>query len=169
MTFPLVYRGEGQFEAASPYHRKRCEAFGIGELIEVEVVEDRSPQSHRHYFARIAELWQNLPEWLANDFTSPEHLRKYALIKSGHCSMRKFPCRSTKEAVEVADFLTDLDPYVICEIVRAERGPSAVLTVWRADSQSMQKMKKHRFQQSKDDVLQVIERLVASRPMEAVK
>ena len=167
MTFPLIYRGEGQFEAASPYHRKRVETlYGKGEMLEVEVVEDRSPASHRHYFARIAELWQNLPEWLANDFTNPTHLRKFALIKAGYCSKRIFHCRNTREAVETADYISDLDPYVICEIVGSRTSPAAVLTVWRAESQNMRAMKRHRFQASKTEVLEVIERMVASRPPE---
>ena len=162
MSFPLTYRGEGMFEASSPYHRKRVDGlYGKGEMIEVEVVEDRSPASHKHFFARVAELWQNLPEWLSNDFNNPTHLRKFALIRTGYCTKRIFPCRSTKDAVDIADWVSDIDPYVICEIVRAQHGPGAVLTVWRAESQNM-KMKRHRFQQSKDDVLSFIECLIST-------
>ena len=174
MSFPLTYRGEGLFEASSPYHRKRVDGlYGKGELIEVEVIEDRSPASHRHYFARVTELWQNLPEWLEGDFSNPTHLRKFALIRTGYCTKQTLVFHSdkmksaSKKAVEAADWISDLDPYVICEIVRTGYS-AAVLTVWRAESQKMNKMKRHRFQQSKDDVLSFIECLLSSPPPKEV-
>lgn len=154
---PLIYMGNGEFRASSPYHVRRCEqAYGQGELITVEVQDDRSMASHRHYFAQIADLWETLPETLAGDFPSSEHLRKFALIKAGYCKQTKLVLPTHEEALEAAAMVSELDSYALCEVT------GRVLTVWVAKSQSRKAMKTAAlFEKSKADVLEVIRKMLA--------
>lgn len=160
---PLIYTGAGEFMASSPYHRKRCEqAYGLGEIITVEPIDDRSMASHRHYFAELTDLWETLPEGLAGDFPSSEHLRKFGLIKSGYCRQRKLVLPTHEEAQEAAAMVSELDTYALCEVV------GRTLTVWVAKSQSMKAMKKDEFEKSKADVLLVIRKMLAGHENRAL-
>lgn len=162
---PLIYQGAGHWRAEG-YHARRCDkAFGLGEEVMFELIEDRSPNSHRHYFARIRELWKTLPEWLATDFPDPNSLRKRALIDAGYFTQMKLACKSEQEAIERMTFLQDIEEYLLCSI-EPIYGGDWVLTVRRAISQSMRLMKKKRFEQSKNDVLDTIERLIRREPPE---
>jgi hypothetical protein len=155
-TFPLTYLGNGQF-TTTPYHMKRLD-YGQGEIINVEEVQERSQKSHAHYFALITEAWRTLPETLADEFPSAEHLRKRALIDAGYCTETRMAFRTNAEAVAAAAFVGTLDGYAHCSVV------DRVVIVRRAESQSMKAMKKERFQRSKDDVLSVIAQLLHTDP-----
>jgi hypothetical protein len=77
----LRYMGDGDFKAIRP---KIADAeFVIGQVSMMEEWQSRSVQSHNHEFAWLAEAWSQLPERMADDFPSPEHLRKRALIDCG--------------------------------------------------------------------------------------
>lgn len=158
-TFPLTFLGDGRFEATTKYHADRlAKLYGQGEIVTVEEVQERSLKSHAHYFAVINEAWRTLPEAMADDFPSAEHLRKWALIKAGYCTETKMVLRTNAEAIAVAAFIGQLDGFAVCQVV------DRVVTVWRAESQSMKAMKKERFQRSKDDVLAVIATLLHTEP-----
>ncbi len=157
MPFPLTYLGNGRFETTSKYHVDRlAQLYGQGEVITVEEVQDRSPKSHAHYFAVIAEAWQNLPENLADDYPNPETLRKRALIRTGFCSMTEVLCASNAEATKAAAAFSAADPYCLCEI--ADRA----LRIWRADSQSVKAMGAKRFAESKEKVFHWISNLIGA-------
>lgn len=98
----------------------------------------------------------NLPEKIASEFRSPEHLRKFALIKAGYCTTHKIVCGSHKEAVEASALVARLDEFAICQIF------DAVLTVYRAQSQSYRSMGKEQFAKSKEDVLNVLSEMVGA-------
>lgn len=157
---PLRYMGDGEFRAMHP---GRCDRdLVIGEVKNWQIVDDeRSMRSHNHYFALIAEAWSNLPERLADDLPNPEALRKYALIKSGYCTVDKVVCASNREAVRLAAFLGGGEEYRIVEV--SER----LVTIWTARSQKMKRsgnggMGKTEFQESKDAVLHVISELLGT-------
>ena len=107
----LRYMGDGEFRALHP--RLADKALVIGEVHRWEIVSDRSADSHRHYFAVLNEAWQNLPEALAMDFPSPEHLRKWGLIQSGYCNMTKMEFRTNDDSVKAADVMQAMDNYNI--------------------------------------------------------
>lgn len=155
-SIPLTYMGDGVFHT-TPYHAKRLD-YGQGEVITVEEVQERSLKSHAHYFLCITEAWRSLPEGLADDFPDAERLRKWALIKAGYATETKMKFRTNAEAIAAAAFIGTLDSYAICEVI------GHLVTVWRAESQSMKSMKKERFQRSKDDVLRVIAELIGADP-----
>lgn len=150
----LRYMGDGEFRALHP--RLADKALVIGEVHRWEIVSDRSADSHRHYFAVLNEAWQNLPEALAMDFPSPEHLRKWALIQSGYCTMTKLAFRTNADAVKAAAVMQALDDYA--EIGIHENA----VVMRRATSQNMRAMNRTVFQESKDKVLQAISHLVGA-------
>lgn len=153
-VFPLTYVGNGRFET-TPYHLKRLD-YGQGEIITVEEVQERSAKSHRHYFAVINEVWQNLPEGLTDEFPNPESLRKRALIKTGYATLTELLCANNAEAAKAIAAFTAADPYCFCEI----SGKAA--RIWRAESQSQKAMGGKKFAESKERVLHWLSNLIGT-------
>jgi hypothetical protein len=120
----------------------------------------RSQQTHNHYFAAIHDAWQNLPEDISGEFPSPEHLRKYALIKAGYCTCQNIVCATNKTAIEAGAIVMGIDEFAICSVV------GQVVTVYRAQSQSYKAMGKVAFAKSKSDVLEVLSGMVGANVSE---
>jgi len=139
-------------------HRKKCaEAFEIGETYRLEAVSDRSWKSHRHYFACVYEGWMNLGEaygmepWAATS----EHLRKYALIKTGWYNSQTWTCGSRAEAGRTSVAIRSaVSEYSIIVPI------GTTVVRYTAKSQAGPAMKAKDFQKSKDDVLTFIEGLI---------
>src|SRR6516165_3686228 len=75
----------------------------------IEIHEPRSKRSHDHYHAAVREAWKNLPEHLAPRFPDPDHLRKWALIKTDWCVERTVVCGNAETANQVAALAGRLD------------------------------------------------------------
>jgi protein gp37 len=70
--------------------KSACDAeFVVGDVYQMVVQEQRSMRSHAHYFASVNEAWLNLSESDAERFPSVEHLRKFALIRTGFANSRQ--------------------------------------------------------------------------------
>jgi len=153
---PMHYDGEAFIPAKG--FAKRCDAeFTIGLTYNMEVVEERSAASHRHFFASVNEMWQSLPEHLSERFPTAEALRKYALIRAGFASQRQFVASSKAEAIRLAAFLRPIDEYAIVVV------KDCVVIQWTAESQSLKAMGKERFQASKTAVLDTIAEMIGIR------
>lgn len=148
-----VWTGE-TFRPLPGHFRRAAEQYGEGEVVTLAPVEDRSAASHRHYFAAINEAFQNLPEVMTERFASPEHLRKYALVRAGYRDERTIVASSKAEAKRLEAFIKPMDEYAF--VVRSE----ATVTVYTAKSQNMRAMGKAEFQASKDKVLTVLASLI---------
>lgn len=158
---PLVlYTWEGDCFRPRPGFQKVCDrAFVVGETYKLEVIEDRSPASHRHFFASVNECWQNLPDHLAERFSSPDALRKYALIHAGFRDERSIVANSKAEALRIAAFVRPpIDEYAVVSV------SGATVVVLTAKSQSVKAMGKVEFQRSKDAVLDILANLIGSTP-----
>lgn len=155
---PLLCRWDGEhFTPAGPHWARMADKhFVVGALYPLEAREDRSVASHRHFFAAVNEAWQNLPDDLAARFPSPDHLRKWALIKSGYRDERSIVCASKAEAQRVAAFVKPIDGFAVV-IVSA-----AVVTLYTAKSQSVRAMGKEEFGKSKDAVLDALATLIGT-------
>lgn len=155
---PMTFSWEGDvLRPASPFMAKLCDRqMVIGETYMLVEHHDRSMNSHRHYFAMVHEGWQNLPEAYADIpwAQTSEHLRAYALIKTGYCESQSIVCASKSEAKRMAAFIRPMAPYGLVTV------KDAVVTRHDAKSQSMKAMGKAEFQRSKDDVLNFIEDLI---------
>lgn len=126
----------------------------VGENYRLVQHEERSVNSHNHFFAAVAEAWKNLPEDQVERFPTAEHLRKWALVKSGYCDQRSVVCATKAEAQRVGSFIKPMDEFAV--VIVSE----CVVTVYTAQSQSARAMNKAIFQKSKEDVLDVIGGLV---------
>jgi hypothetical protein len=121
---------------------------------------DHSDPARRRYFAILREAWMTLPDnWLALCPTS-EHLRKYCLIKVGHCDTSIVNCGSSKAAVEVAAMAKRLDTYSVTTI----RG--AIVTVYIARSQRKRVQPKKQFMECSEKVYGVLAEILGTDPAE---
>lgn len=149
-----IWDGE-VFRPISPYWARRADRqFAKGEVLRLMDDPERSTNSHNHLFAAVQEAWRNLPPLMAERFNSPDALRKYALVKSGHCYSESIACPSHADALRVSAFVRSADEFAIVTVAKN------VVTRYRPKSQSRQAMSKEEFQRSKDDVLRVISELI---------
>lgn len=156
-TIPCYWDGEA-FVPRHGYVAQCARVFEVGRTYPLAVHEGRSSASHRHYFATISEGWSNLPEHLAEQFPTPEHLRKFALIKAGFADKRSVVCDSIGDAMRVAAFIRPMDTYALVTV------NEFVVTVWTAQSQNTKAMGKRVFQESKDSVLGIIADMIGVKP-----
>jgi hypothetical protein len=156
---PFMYEGDGRF-AALPRAKAACaEHYGQGEVVMLAPVEERSEVSHRHEFVWLKDAWASLPEHLAAEYPSPEHLRKRALIATGWALMRDYACASRAEATRLAATLkAELDEYVVIQL------QDTVVRVFRAKSQGYRKMNREDFQASKTAILEWVAGLIGVTP-----
>lgn len=131
-----------------------------GELYRLGVVEERSLNSHNHFFAALHEAWLNLPELMAERFPTEEHLRRTALIEKGWHNSHTLACASNAQAVRVAAFMKPIDEFAVV-IVRG-----STVTRYTAKSQSARAMGREEFQKSKQDVLDYVADLIGKTPKE---
>ena len=152
---PLTWTwdGDGMVPIAS-CRRAANERYVIGERYRLEEMAERSQKSHSHFFASLNELWASLPEDKAVHFPTPEHLRKFALIRCGYSDQRQVVCASKAEAQRVAAFVRPMDEYAV--VTHHE----AVVSVFTAQSQSRKAMGHKAFKESKDKVLDYIAGLI---------
>lgn len=145
------------------FHNLANAEFVVGQYYNMEPIETRSIASHRHYFATLTEAWLNLPEAAASQFRTSEHLRKFALIRTGYADQRSIVCASKAEAQRVAAFVTPMDDYALVLVTEA------TVTVYTAKSQSLKAMGAKIFAESKDAVLIYVADLIGVAPAELAK
>ncbi len=117
-------------------------------------VEHRSGATHRHEFAWVREAWLSLPEYLADEFPSEDHLRRRALIATGFYDERRVDAGSNAAALRVAAYMKAKDEFAHVVV----RGSWAVERV--AKSQSRRAMDRAEFQASKTAILDWIAELI---------
>lgn len=154
---PLAFWWNG--EAMLPRQPRLADKhFVVGERYTLVEHNERSSASHAHYFAALTEAWSNLPEDQAERFPTSEHLRAFALIKTGFADSRQFVASSKAEALRLAAFMKPSDDYALVTV------KDAVVTVWTAKSQSYRAMGKADFNASKQAVLDYVASLVGVKP-----
>ncbi|KKK96937.1 hypothetical protein LCGC14_2657750 [marine sediment metagenome] len=150
---PMEFDWDG--EHLTPLQPRRADRhYVVGESYWLAPYEARSARSHNHFFACLNEAWANLPEDMADQFPSPEHLRKKMLIKTGFRDERSVVCASKAEALRVAAFIDPLDGYAVVVVKE-----STVLH-FTAKSQSQRAMGAKVFQESKEAVLGAVSKLI---------
>jgi len=145
---PMIFEWDG--EAMVPlrrFHNIANAEFTVGERYRMEAQEQRSLNSHNHYFATLQNIWENLPENFGDRIPSVEHMRKWALIRCGFRDERSIVCASKAEAERMAAFVKPMDDFAI--VIAQE----ATVIVYTAKSQSMKAMGAKDFQKSKEAVL----------------
>ena len=149
-VLPMRYDGNGMFRCLTP---KRI---GVepGEVHGWQMAEHRSAKSHDHFFACVNTAWKSLPEDMADDFPSPEHLRKWSLIKAGFCSETRIVCANNSEAMTLATKAKAMDKFSVVAI------DGKAVTIWTADSQRRDAMGRQAFQEAKANALHIISNLL---------
>lgn len=161
-TAPLPFRWDGETMVPLPRFAARCDQeYVVGEVYRMAPVEERSMRSHGHYFARVKEYHDSLPDHLAERFPTPEHLRKWALVQAGYANRAEIVCRSHAEAARTIATIKALDEYAVA-IARDN-----ILVVLTAQSQSTKAMGAKMFQESKDKVFGVLDDLLGLKEREA--
>lgn len=155
MRAPLPFQWDGESLIPLPrFARQADKEFVVGQVYKMTEVQERSAASHNHFFASVHEAWLNLDEHDAERFPNEESLRKFALIKAGYADSNQIVASSKAEAQRLAAFIRPIDEYALVSVV----GP--VVTIYRAQSQSMRAMGKQRFNESKQAVLDVLAGMV---------
>lgn len=149
---PIAFRWSGEaFEPSTPYQARLADRHLVGGQVYLLVEhEERSMNQHRWYFAAIREAWQSLPEEMSKRLPSPEHLRRYALIKAGFADSRSIVASSRLEAQKLAAFMRPLDEFSVVD------GSGSTVIHSTARSQSHRAMDKHEFRRSIEAVLDVV-------------
>lgn len=154
---PITSRWSGEaMEPLPRFHNAANAQFVVGETYTLAEVQERSDSSHRHYFVMVKTAWENLPETHATQpwAQSPEHLRKYCLIRTGYSDSHTLVCSSKAEALRVARFMRPIDEYAVITV------QGTTVTRYTAQSQSYRAMGKEEFQRSKEMVLDQLARLL---------
>ena len=156
---PLIFTWDGEAMRIHPRFAKAADKrFVVHEQYALDEVQERSAKSHAQYFAAVREAWLSLPDHLAQQFPTQEHLRKHALIRTGFRDERSIAASSRAEALRLAAFVKPIDDYAIVTTT----GPLVV--IYTAKSQSYRQMGKAEFQRSKQAVLDFIDSLLGVEP-----
>src|ERR1019366_3886061 len=160
MTFlPMLWKWEGDSMRPIGRYAKEADAsFVIGSNYRLGPVDERSDISNDHQFAWINEAWQQLPEDIADQYPSPTHLRKRALIEAGFYDEMAIDAGSNAAAIRVAAGFRSHDEFVIAVI----HGP--VVLVRTAKSQKRRLMGARDFQRSKTAIMEIIAAMVGVKP-----
>lgn len=161
MIAPVTFDWDG--EAMNPQARfaKLCDRqFVVGESYRLVVQEERSRETHNHYFASLHDAWLNLPDHIAMDYPTEEHLRKKLLIRAGYANERAISCSSTIEARKIAGWMAGMSEHEYSVII--VRGNT--IKLFTPQSQSAKAMGKAVFQQSKQKVLDLAAALIGVAP-----
>lgn len=156
MIPPIEFAWDGEaMTPATPFMARLADKhYVIGERYRLAEEHGRSAKTHNHYFAAINEAWRNLPDAMADEYPTPEHLRKKALIRAGFADERSIVCGSKAEAQRVAALIKPMDLYAIVTV------SEATVRVYTAQSQSTRAMGAKVFQESKQAVLDFVDRLL---------
>ena len=161
MSAPFNARfSNGMFCPMGRYAAECAAWFEDGAIVRLEQVQERSMKSHDHQFAWVAEAWKNLPDDLAEDFPTPEHLRKRALVQAGYFHETAIDVGSKAGALRVAaDYKHRLEfAYIIV------RGP--IVIIREPMSQRKSVMGAKAFQESKSAIMAIIADLIGVTPEE---
>lgn len=146
---PIEMFWDAEAEVLKPtpgWHGRARKEFVAGEIYHIAHQEPRSAASHGHYFAVVNRAWKNLPEIHADRFPTADHLRKYALIKTGWYNSNSITAGSHEGALRLASFIRTLDEFAVVDV------REAVVTHFTAKTQSTL-MGNDDFKKSKQEVL----------------
>ena len=114
LELQLVYEGNGRFRTASRFDLTLAgDKLGPGEVIDATIGKKRSAKQHRWFFAMVASAFDN--QTTGPHFDDSERMRKWLLIRAGHCTEQRFAPRAMtpevaawlRQTYDDIDFATD--------------------------------------------------------------
>lgn len=157
---------EGVFRVHPDHLRIARRYYVHDEEYPMEVHEQRSSAAHKAYFASIKTAWKNLPESYRDEYPTPEHLRKRALVACGYCNTKTLNCTNGEMAERVMAFVKQFDEFAVVEI------KESTVLVHTPMSQSMygpQRMDRETFHRSSEDVLECLAKILRIKRSDLVK
>jgi len=158
MTFPIKFAWDGEaMVPATPFLARRADKeYVVGESYTLVEEKQRSTATHNHEFAWLSGAWSSLPPYYADEpwAKTPEHLRKYALIRCHFCNVQMYACKFKAEARRLAAVIGSMDEFAL--VVTEGRK----VTRFTAKSQSRKAMDAREFQASKQAILEFIGDLI---------
>lgn len=145
-----AWNGEAFAPINSWWAKRADRQYAKGEVLHLVDEPERSGKSHRHLFSIIKAAWITLPEELALEFPSPLALRKYLLVKAGHCTAMKVPCPDRETAMRFITVCRSLDEFAIVTLT------DNVVTVYRAKSIAYRELGNKQFQAIKSTVMDLL-------------
>lgn len=155
---PCRWDGESFTPASRHWARTADKHFVVGMVYVIAEQPERSSASHRHLFAMLNEAWKNLPETIADQYPSVDHLRKRALIEGGFYDETITDAGSNAAAIRVAAAFRTIDDFAMVFVC------GAFVMRRTAKSQSLRAMGKEQFQRSKDSILEIAASLIGTSP-----
>lgn len=143
--------------------------FDLEQVYTLEVVGakgERTDRSHKHYMACVTAAWRTLPENMANDYPTPNHLRKRALIKCKYYHLKSIVFDTPADANRAAAYIKPMDEFAVVLV------EGKCVNHYTAKSQKYLRaggMGKEEFQKSKDDVLYCITEMIKVKKDELEK
>ena len=134
----------------------------VGEtyLVEASEYRPRSINSHKHFFASLKDIHLTLPEGIAEQYPTVEHLRKKLLIQAGFYKVKDHVAQSPEMAAFAALCVEMSDEYCV------SIADGCVVRVFTAKSQATDFMDNAEFQASKVAVLAAANDLLQPRSEE---
>jgi hypothetical protein len=143
-----VFRPFGRSQAA-------CEKLEPLATYNVLLEGDWSAESHSHFFARLTELYDNLPEHIASHFKNVGHFRSWALIHEGFCTEVCQIEANHVLALHAAKAIGKVAPYAVVQV------DGNMVRTWIPKSQARSGgMSKKEWERAKQAVLELAEHLV---------
>lgn len=152
LTPQIIYECTGELMRPLAYHYDLfTRTFESGKRYQLIEFRERSRETHDHFFATVAGYWHNWPENYERELPSADHLRKHALIRTGHY-IQCMIVHSSLEAASayVRNFIRYVD-YAEGSIASTVNGTATVMRM--AKSQRKNVMDDKEFARSKNDVL----------------
>lgn len=151
IALPTLFRWDAASLVMIPrYPKLAASRFNGGEDYLLTDSEDRSDISHKHEFAWLREAWKSLPESLAEQYPTVEHLRKRALIQAGFYDETIIDAGSNAAALRVCTAIRGREDFAMVFV----RGVFVIIRT--AKSQSKRAMKRDEFQRSKTAIMEIV-------------
>ena len=132
---PILAQWDGSSFIPAKRHYKALDAeLVVGEQYVIEPQKAVSEKARRFFHAQLAEIWQSLPEEVAERWPTVESFRKAGLIACGYSFKTEAVCATNQQAQALAASYARLDDYVVVEI------RDRVIAVWTARSQKRNAM-----------------------------
>jgi hypothetical protein len=150
-NLPYVWDGEAMIPDAK-FKKLAERQFIKGERYVLEAHDQVSHKERAHYHATIAEAHSNLEGDVLERYPTPEHLRKWALVKAGWRTVQHQSFDTEARANWVATMIRSKDAFAVVTV------QGKLVTVYTPRSQRVGPgcMTREEWQQSKRDVLDIV-------------
>ena len=126
-----------------------------GGVYNVSLAKDRSSESHKQFFAVVADAFHQIPDDKQH-WSNPEHLRKWLLCKVHWCNQTDTVLSTNDDAMKFAAMVKSLDPYAVFQV------KGRVVRNWVPKSMKAARgnnggMSKQDFQQVKQEIFDFLD------------